>query len=176
MSVKSIVAQILGIGVMISLFLIYQQKERKKMIAAKLSADIFWVAHYWLLRAPGGMIPNFVGIFRELVFINRKSKKWASLFIWPVIFILISWGLGIGTFNSWYNILPLTASTFVTISLWLDNPKLTKLMTVPISLAFLIYDIFVSSYIGIINESVSICSIIIYFVRERIAEHKKALR
>lgn len=169
----NILAQILGAGAMVSLFLIYQQKERKKMIAAKLSADIFWVAHYWLLKAPGGMIPNFVGIFRELVFINRKSKKWASLIIWPIIFILINWGLGIKTFTAWYNLLPLTASTFVTISLWLDNPRLTKLMTIPISLAFLIYDIFVSSYIGIINESVSIGSIIIYFIRERALKHKE---
>lgn len=162
-----IIAQLFGIGAMVSLFLIYQQKSRKKLIAAKLSADIFWVAHYFCLGATAGMIPNFVGIFRELIFINRKSKKWASLGIWPVVFILINWALGFRTFSSWFNFLPITASTFVTVSLWIDNPKLTKLISIPISVAFLIYDIFVGSYIGILNESIAIGSIILYFIKAK---------
>ena len=169
----NIIAQVFGIGAMVSLFLIYQQKDRKKLIAAKLSADIFWVAHYFCLGAVAGMIPNFVGIFRELIFINRKTKKWAGLFIWPIIFILINWGLGFRTFSSWYNLLPITASTFVTISLWIDNPRLTKLISIPISAAFLTYDIFVGSYIGIINESIAIGSIIIYFFKEKFSKGER---
>lgn len=162
-----IIAQIFGVGAMISLFLIYQQKSRKKMIVCKLSADIFWVAHYFCLGAFAGIIPNFVGIFRELIFVRRKDKKWASLFIWPIIFILINWALGIRTFSSLFNILPIAASTFVTISLWIDNPKMTKIISIPVSLAFLIYDIFVGSYVGIINESIAIGSIILSFIKEK---------
>lgn len=168
-----IIAQLLGIGAMLSLFLIYQQKDRKKMIAAKLSADVFWVAHYLLLGGIAGMIPNAIGIFRELVFINRKDKKWAGLILWPILFILINWGLGIRTFNSAYNILPIAASTFVTISLWIDNPRLTKIISLPVSLAFMTYDFFVGSYVGIINEAVSITSIIIYFIKDGKSRRKE---
>ncbi len=164
---KIIIAQIFGIGAMISLFSIYQQKSRKKLIICKLCADICWVFHYMLLGAPGGMIPNFIGIFRELVFVNRESKKWADMPIWPILFILINWGVGITTFKAPINILPIAASTFVTISLWLKKPRLTKLISAPVSMTFLIYDIFVGSYVGIINESISIISIIISFIRER---------
>lgn len=135
------------------------------MLWAKLSADICWVIHYLCLSGIAGMIPNAVGIFREIVFINRKDKKWASSIVWPVIFILFNWILGFKTFHSWYNLLPITASTFVTVSLWIDNPKLTKIISVPISAAFLIYDVFIGSYIGIINETVSIFSIAIYFIK-----------
>jgi hypothetical protein len=163
----NIIAQLFGIGAMVSLFLIYQQKSRKKLIATKLSADIFWVAHYFCLGATAGMIPNFVGIFRELIFINRKTKKWASIILWPILFILINWALGLRTFDSWFNFLPITASTFVTVSLWIDNPRLTKLISIPISVAFLVYDIFVGSYIGIINESIAISSIILYFIKSK---------
>lgn len=167
-----IIAQLFGIGAMVSLFLIYQQKSRKKLIFAKLCADVCWVVHYLLLKGYAGMIPNFVGIFRELIFINRKDKKWAGLIIWPVIFILINWGLGFGTFNNWFNILPIAASTFVTISLWIDNPRLTKLISVPVSTAFLIYDIFIGSYIGVINESIAIVSILISFSKEKLKKEK----
>ena len=162
-----IIAQFFGIGAMVSLFLIYQQKSRKKIIFAKLCADICWVVHYLCLEGYAGMIPNFVGIFRELIFINRKDKKWASLTVWPIIFILINWALGFRTFSSWFNVLPIAASTFVTVSLWIDNPRLTKLISIPVSSAFLIYDIFIGSYVGVINESIAIGSIIISFAKEK---------
>lgn len=167
MDTLEIIAQVFGIGAMICLFLIYQQKSRKGILIFKLSADVMWSAHYLLLGAYAGMIPNYVGIFRELIFINRKDKKWAKFIFWPIIFIIINFALGLRTFNSVFNVLPITASAFVTISLWIDNPKLTKLISAPVSMAFLIYDVYVGSYIGIISESIAIGSIIISFIKEK---------
>ena len=168
-----IAAQIFGLFAMLSLFIIYQQKSRKKIIIAKLSADICWVAHYLCLGGIAGIIPNMVGIFRELVFINRKDKAWANKLVWPIVFIAINFGLGMTTFHSFYNILPIAASAFVTVSLWIDNPKLTKLITIPVCIAFMIYDFYVKSYIGMINESISIVSIIIFFIKERKKPNEK---
>ncbi len=108
-----ITAQLFGLSAMLSLFLIYQQKSRKKIIIAKLSADFCWVSHYLCLGGVAGMIPNAIGIFRELVFVNRKDKAWANKIIWPILFIAINFGLGITTFHSFYNILPITAPALV---------------------------------------------------------------
>ncbi len=161
-----IFAQVLGLGAMACLFLLYQQKSRRKMLLAKLGADVFWSAHYLCLGGVGGLIPNAVGILRELIFINRKNKRWASLAIWPAVFIIISWTWGILSFNTHFNLLTLTASSAVTISLWIDNPRLTRLISIPVSLSFLIYDIYIGSYVGIINESAGIISIIISLRRD----------
>lgn len=161
-----ILAYLFGIGAMVSLFLIYQQKSRKGIIMSKLSADIFWVAHYFCLGAKTGIVPNLVGIFRELVFMRRKEKKWARSVLWPVLFAGLNLFLGLRTYTAWYCLLPVTASLFVTISLWIDNPVLTKIISAPASASFLIYDIFVGSYIGVVNEIVSLCSIAIYFIRK----------
>lgn len=160
------ITHLFGLGAMISLFLIYQQKDRRKIIIHKLSADLFWIAHYFCLGATAGMIPNFVGVFRELVFINRKTKRWASFPLWVFVFISINFALGIKSFKMWYDIVPIIASSFVTVSLWIDNPNLTKIISLPVSAAFLVYDIFVGSYMGILNESIAICSIIIYFIKK----------
>lgn len=160
-------ATFFGLGAMISLFLIYQQKNRGNILLCKLSADIFWIFHYLTLGARAGMIPNFVGIFRELVFINRKKHKWANTPLWALLFISVNFALGIHSFNEWYDIVPIIASSFVTISLWIDNPVLTKIISIPVSTAFFIYDIFVSSYVGMINECIAISSIIIYFINSR---------
>lgn len=120
------------------------------------------------------MIPNMVGFFREIVFYNRNTKKWAGTPIWVVVFILINLCLGIRTFSVWYNIIPIVASALVTVSLWINNPDLTKKLSIPIATAFLIYDIFVGSYMGMINESISILSIIIYFIRKYKEEKRNA--
>lgn len=160
-----IIAQLFGLGAMVSLFGIYQQKSRKGILAAKLSADVFWVAHYLCLGGYGGMIPNLIGIFREIIFLMRKEKRWASSLLWPIFFVCLNWTLGIFTFSSPINILPIAASTFVTVALWIDNPSLTKLISLPVSATFLIYDVFIGSYIGVINEAVSILSIILFFIR-----------
>mgnify|MGYP003296919332 CR=1 FL=1 len=166
-----ITAQVFGIGAMVSLFLVYQQKSRKNMIMAKLSADICWVVHYLCLGGIAGVIPNAIGIFRELVFVNRKDKKWAGHLIWPIIFIIINWSLGISTFNSAFNILPIAASTVVTLSLWIDNPHLTKLLSLPVSLSFMVYDFYVCSYVGIVNELISIVSIGLFFIVGLLKKH-----
>lgn len=162
----NIIGQLFGIGAMAFLFSVYQQTNRKKLIFNKLCADFCWVIHYLLIGAYGGMIPNFVGIFRELVFAKRDEKKWARHIIWPFFFVTVNWILGISTFKSAINILPIAASAFATISLWCKNTNITKMILVPVCTAFLIYDIAVGSWIGIINESISLLSVIIYYITE----------
>lgn len=167
------IAQIFGVLGMAALFMSYQQTERKKLIGCKLVADVMWVAHYMLLGAVGGAIPNFVGIFREIVFMQRsdEKKKWAKSPVIPAVFIIINWTLAIITWKTPLSLLPICASTFVTISLWVKNPKLTRAIGAPVSCAFIIYDIFVGSWIGIVNESVALVSIISSYIKN---DRKKA--
>lgn len=121
------------------------------------------------------MIPNFVGIFRELLFMRREDKKWANSIFFPILFICISWVLGIRTFQTPINILPIAASTFVTVSLWCRKPRLTKIISVPVSLTFMLYDFFVGSYVGIVNEGIAIISILLYFIKEKKERGKNEL-
>ncbi len=171
------IAQGLGLIAMSSLLIGYQQTKREKLLACKLTADVFWTAHYLVLGGYAGAIPNFVGIFRELVFINRERKKWASYIIWPIIFIVIGWGMGAFTFKSAWNILPILSSTAATLSLWFKNPKLTKMVIIPACTSYLIYNITVGSYVGILNESFSIISLLISLTREwfKTAKLKRAV-
>ncbi len=166
-----LLSSLFGFGAMVSLFAAYQQKKRSRLILAKLCADVCWVCHYGLLGATAGMIPNFLGIFRELIFMQRGRKQWANHWGIPLFFILCGWALGLHTLDAWFHILPIAASTFVTVSLWLKKPGLTKLVTIPVCLAFLLYDLFVGSYMGIVNESLSILSILLSFGKDRLSEN-----
>jgi O-antigen ligase len=162
-----VIAQIFGAGAMASLFFLYQQSSRKRLLAGKLSADICWVVHYFLMGGYGGMITNGVAIFRELTFMHRDKYKFLKTVATPIVFIAINFSLGLLTFSSPINILPIVTSAFVTTSLWLREPKFTKLVSIPVSVSFFVYDLVIGSWIGMINESIAICSIIISFVKER---------
>lgn len=163
-TVLNILAQVFGIGGTYMLFTLYQQSERKKLLLRKLCADALWGIHYVCLGAAAGAIPNIVGVFRETVFMN-SDKKWARSPVWPAVFIISSWILAIISWKSALSLLPMCASTLVTVSLRVKSPKLTRLLTVPVCTAFIIYDVFVGSYAGIINESISLVSIVIAFFR-----------
>ena len=157
---------IFGTLAVISLFLSHQMRGRGGILAFKLSADVFWGVHYFCLGAFAGMIPNAVGILRETVFINRHRSRVLASRLWPALFVLINATLGALKFSALYDLLPLCASAAVTVSLWIENPRLTKYISLPVSSAFLLYDLFVHSYLGVFNEALAILSILIFFAKE----------
>ena len=166
------IAQGIGFCGMLTLFIMYQQSSRKKYLVFKLLSDVLWATHYFLLFAIGGAIPNLVGIAREIVFLNEE-KEWANKKIWAVVFIVINVSVALCFARSAIQFVPIIASAFVTVSLTFKNTKNIRLLTVPISLAFLIYDIIVGSWAGVLNESISLFSIISKLLREVITAKKR---
>ncbi len=167
------VGQAFGVCAMLALFASYQQKTAKRLTICKLSADVAWSFHYLFLGAYTGIVPNAVGIFRECIFMQRKEKKWANLPAFPILFVLIGWGVGMLTYAGPISFLPLAASTVVTLGLWTQHPLICKIACLPASACFLIYDIFIGSPIGIVAESFSLCSLALFFIRFAITRHKE---
>ena len=169
MKIKIIIAYIFSIGAIISLFIMSQQNKKNKLLICKLIADVCWAIHYFFLGAFGGVIPNFLGVFRELSFSQRGKKKFFSKIYVPIFFIAVNFTIGAFTFKQPINIIPICASALVTVALWLAKPKLTKILLLPVCTAFLIYDLLINpmSLIGAINEFVSITSITIALIKNK---------
>lgn len=163
--VLNITAQIIGFCGTYMLITLYQQNDHRKLLIKKLFADILWFIHYLLLGAWAGSIPNLVGILRESLFITNCKKT--NSFVLPLIFISINWGLAILSWDSSLSALPICASTLVTISLWVKSPSLTRILSIPVCITFIIYDIFVGSYAGILNGTLSLFSIAVSIFRHK---------
>lgn len=168
MTAKIIIAYIFSIIAIISVSIMSQQKNKSKLLICKLVSDLCWAIHYFLLGAIGGVIPNFVGVFRDLAFSQRGKNKFFSGIYMPVFFIAVNLAIGVFTFDQPINILPICASALATISLWISNQKIIKLLLLPVFILFLIYDILIDpiSLIGIINQIMGIVSIGIFFIKE----------
>ena len=168
MTPKIVIAYIFSIIAMISVFIMGQQKGKNKLLIFKLVSDACWAIHYFLLGAIGGVIPNFVGVFRDIAFSKREKNKFFSGVYMPVFFIAVNFIIGVFTFSQPINILPICASALATISLWISKPKFVKILLLPVFILFLVYDLLIRpiSYVGIINQTVGIISIIIFFIKK----------
>lgn len=139
-------------------FMIYRQKDRKSLLQKKLFSDIVWCIHYILISAESGAVTCGISICREIVFLNQEHK-WAKHKIWIAVFIALNAVALFFTWKSIYSILPGCSAILSIVVFWIGNPNLTRCVQVPISLAFLIYNTIVGSYVGIINELLSLISI-----------------
>ncbi len=137
--------------------IIYQQQNGKKILLYKLISDIFWMLHYICLNAISGAAIAGIGIIRDGVFLNQ-NKKWAQSKAWLWLFLSLSVISGILTWKSVFSILPAFASVLLVFSLWKNKPVLICALAFPISVSMLAYNIFCSSYFGIMNEILTLIS------------------
>lgn len=155
-----ILSTIFGVVGIIANMIIYWQKSREKMLSFKLFADVVWTAHYGLLGAQTGAVTCGISILRETVFLNKKHR-WAQSNLWLILFVLISVGFGIAGWKNAINLFPLLASILSVISFAIGKPGLSRILQIVISVLFLVYDIYVMSYAGIINEVCTLTSVVI---------------
>ena len=159
----NLIAQTAGIIGTILCLSCYNFKNRKNILIIKHSSDIMWAVHYFLLGAFPAFIVNVVCAIREIIYIFEKNKK--RRYVWLGLFICTNW---ISAAVSWENItsiIPATVTTIAAYSFWQKNIKVTRLLALLIASLMFTYDIFVKSYIGLLNESLTILSVTIALLR-----------
>ncbi|MBQ6823062.1 MAG: YgjV family protein [Clostridia bacterium] len=155
---------VFGVGGVFANFMIYQQTSRKKLLLNKLIADCLWTLHYISLGAVSGAFVCAIGILREFVFLNKR-KKWAQGKRWLMLFLLLSILSAVLTWKNGFSVLPTIASILSVFSFWKGDPTWTKILSFPISVCFMTYNIFSLSYAGIINEVLVLISTAIGIIR-----------
>lgn len=168
MKFSVILSTLFGVVGIIANVIIFWRTDREKMLFSKLFADIVWTAHYSILGARTGAAICGISIVREIVFLN-KNRKWAKSNLWLLIFVLLSILCGIITYKNIISILPIFASVISVLSFAIGKPNLTRILQIFISGLFLIYDIYVMSFAGIINEFLTLSSVafaLLYFKRK----------
>ena len=82
----------------------------------------------------------------------RSGKKWL------VVFLVISIVSAVFTYKGAISLLPLCASLLAVLSFWQKKPYLTRFLAFPIAISMLIYDVFIGSVMGIVNETIVLVS------------------
>lgn len=159
-----LIAQIVGvIGIFFNI-LIYQQKQKESLLVHKLLSDMVSLLHFLMLGAFSGALIACIGCFRELTFL-KCSKDSPKGKIMLIIFIIVSLVSAAVSWKGFFSILPTIASVISVISFYQGDPKITRILSFPISMCMGTYCFFVKSYTGIINEVLTVMSSILGIIR-----------
>ncbi len=164
MSPREIVGQCVGAVAMALIFASYQQKQRKRLLILQIFSGLLFTAHFLLLGAYTGAGMNALGVLRCVVYAN-SDKKWASSPVWLALFIAAFAAAGAFTWQSALSLLPIAAMITSTVGLWLKKERLLRLVTLPSSPMWMIYNIFQHSIAGVITEVFVTTSMIIAIIR-----------
>ena len=126
---ENLVGNIIGLLAVISALGIYGYKSRKKILLAKLIADGLWAIHFLLLGATTGGVLNVVNAFRDGVFYNKDSKKWAGSKIWVLVFILVGIISGLMSWEGYFSLLPIIGSSISIIGLWCSDSFMLRVVS-----------------------------------------------
>lgn len=163
---QNLIAQIFGFIAMGIAMSMYQFKKHKTILIMMAVCASVWSLHFACLGlfTPVGM--NLVNVLRSIV-CSFRDKKWAQSKIVPAVFLLLCTGSVVLTWESMWSIFPFIASIFATLANWQKNTKLLKLLTIPVCVCWFIYNVANGSLAGSINETLSLISIIVFFIRSR---------
>lgn len=165
-----ILSQVFIILNYVFLVIAYQLKNKGKILFFNNSAQFSAGLSFICLGAYTGLAMTIISIFRNTIFMvygekKEVSKKTNILILLGIYALMIM--VSIFTFNGFLSLMSVLATMLATYALWQKNTKLYKILGIPISLLWIIYNIYIKSIFGIVLECILMTSAIIGFIREK---------
>ena len=151
-----------GLGFIYALFLMLSNfgKTTKQILLLQTISFFFKSVHYYLLGGISGFLTSIISMLRNLIFTKIKSNK-----TWTIVFILIYLIIGFMTYTTLGSILPIIATIFYTIIVNKNNPSYLRWGMLITSIIWLLYNIYIISYSGIITQVIILFSNVIAIIK-----------
>lgn len=160
-----IIAQIAGFAAMGVVVMSYQMKHRASIIAMQIFSNLLWILHYLLLGSYSAVVANSIGTVRNVLYGVRGKYKFADSKLIPSAFIVIFVISGIITYKNIFDVLPMIAMIIASIAFFIEDEKIIRILSVPLSSLWLIYAIRNVSIAGMVSESLVLISVIVAIIR-----------
>ena len=164
MSIKFLLIQAVGFLGTILFFLSCQCKSNKKLFRVQFVSYLCYTTHLLMLGATTGGISYVLNTFRSFCLGSKKAflrQKWMCWIICILQMVTLFF-----TWDGWWSILPVAANIASTIGGYTYNGRKIRIAGMFInSPLWILYDIIVGSWAGILDELVSEASMIISIYR-----------
>ena len=158
------VVNLFGIlGILTTVF-VYQQKENSRLLFWKITTDLIWIVHYFANGNYSVVAITLVAVLRSFVLLNA-DHAWARHRFWLPIFIGCSLLFSAIAWKDWTSLLTVVSSLLCIEAYWVRIPRVTRLLSIPAAILFLINIAFNFSFWGFICESFLLISAIVGFIR-----------
>lgn len=152
--------QLIGLLGFCILVLSFYKKETVTILMYQITSNFAYTVHYFLLGALSGAFCSLIGMIRNIIFIKFNNKK----IIIPIIlslYILVT----LIFYEGIYSLLPMVANSTYMIFMSFKTKKSLLIGALINSILWIIYSIFVSSYVSIVTEAILIISNTIQFIK-----------
>ena len=160
-----------GFGILFAV-LAFQCKKHNRVIAFRNLNMLFFAGQYVLLGAYTGMAMNIIGMIRNVIF-SEQVKRGKSTRISISAFCAIFLVAGIITWEGPKSILLILAKLISTAAYGNKNLLVVRLLVLFTSSSWLVYNLFVGSYAGMLCEVLTLLSILIALWRYHVPHGQK---
>ncbi len=143
----------------------YQIKSNRALFLLQLIGCLLFAIQFFLLGAATGAISLSVNIIRNILLLKIDSWKWVKNRSTLAGIIVILVFVTIYTWDGPLSLLPFLMVSVTSIGYWTNNAKRIRQSQLIGSPCILIYDIAVGSWGGVLNESITLTSIIVSIIR-----------
>ncbi|MGN1166689.1 MAG: YgjV family protein [Lachnospiraceae bacterium] len=161
---NNVVVQIIGLIGTALFFISFQCKSNKNLFRVQFLSYLFYTTHLILLGAITGGISYIINGIRSFclgskIDFLRSRKMCVIICVLQLMTLIITW-------SGWLSLLPVVANIASTIGGYTHNARKIRIAGMFVnSPLWIIYDIIVGSWAGILDELVSEGSMIISIVR-----------
>jgi len=158
----NIIAQAIGFLALALFILSYQLKSNRALFLCQAAGSALFCLQFFLLGAAGGCLSLAVNILRGMLlmkyndwpWVRRKGLAFAFCGVYGVI-LLLTWAGPV-------SLLAFTASAVSTLGYWQNNARVIRLSNLLCaSPCWLVYDVLVRSWGGVLSEALTIASILV---------------
>lgn len=153
-------AQMLGFIYAFFLLLSSWGRYKNQILILQTLAFFFKGLHYYLLGGLSGFLTSLISMLRNLLFTKLKSH-----YLWTIFFITLYVIIGIFTYQNFGSILPVLATIIYTIIINKNKASLLRWGLFVTSFIWLIYNVYILSYSGIITQIIILISNIIAIIK-----------
>lgn len=154
----------LGFFGILSSIISFQCTKHNSIMLFRTGNEFLFGLQYLFLGAYTGLAMNIIGCIRNQIFASQVKRNRSTL-ISQIIFSAIFLIGGIISWSGYESILIIVAKILSTIAYSLKNTKILRLIILFTSTSWLLYNILVQSYAGVLCELFTISSIIVAIIR-----------
>ena len=167
-----IIAQLIGLIIVILSLIGFQQKNGEKFLFYQIIISILYVLQYLLLGAITGAVICTIAIIRCVVFWKYKKENKKTPIYYLIIFILLSILSSIITSTSIFDYILTIGTIIFTYALWQDNMKIMRAGSIICVLSYIVYNLIFKAYTAIILDAIDFFNLSIAIYKNDIRKQK----
>lgn len=164
MSARYLIIQAIGLLGTVTFFFSFQCRKNRALFLVQLLSYCLYTVHLLLLGAVTGGISYMINALRSICL----ASKWRFAHRKEMCAVLCAMQLAalVFTWSGWISLLPVAANIAATVAGYTHNPRKIRIAGMCInSPLWIVYDILIGSWAGILDELVTEASILISILR-----------